>query len=83
MEENLFRLFRCCSRTWAVGAVVFCGELIYLSKNWKELGFARSCPFLLPDPDELACYKKDYKRLQAAGQLKDMLSSLLNIPNDG
>ncbi|KAJ4374798.1 hypothetical protein N0V83_001874 [Neocucurbitaria cava] len=83
MDENLFRPFRYCYRTWEDGAVAFREELIQTSLHWKELGLMEPCPFPLPCPDELARHQKDYKRFEAAHQLKHILSDLLNTASDG
>lgn len=83
MDESLFRPFRYCYRTWEDGAVAFREELIQTSLRWKELGLVESCPFPLPSPDELVRHQKDYRRFEAAQQLKHSLSSLLNTASDG
>ncbi|KAF1850599.1 uncharacterized protein K460DRAFT_391068 [Cucurbitaria berberidis CBS 394.84] len=83
MDEAFFRPFRYCQRTWEDGAVAFREELIQTSRRWKELGFAESCPFPLPTPDEYAVHQKDYKFYEAAHQLRHSLSGLLNTASDG
>ena len=83
MDEAFFRPFRYCSRTWADGAVAFREELIQTSRRWKELGFVGSCPYPLPDADELAAHAKDYKLFEAAQQLRYTLAGLLNSASDG
>jgi hypothetical protein len=83
MDEALFRPFRYCYRTWEDGAVAFREELIQTSLHWKELGLMESCPFPLPCPDELLRHQQDYKRFEAAQQLKHSLSNLLNTASDG
>lgn len=57
-EEDYFRLFRYCSRTWEDGAVAFREELIQTSQLWRELGFDGPCPFPLPCPDETAMHQR-------------------------
>ena len=83
MDEAFFRPFRYCYRTWADGAVAFREELIQTSRRWKELGLVGSCPFPLPNADELVAHGKDYKLFEAAQQLKHTLASLLNSATDG
>lgn len=83
MDEALFRPFLYCYRTWEYGAVAFQEELIQTSRRWKELGLAESCPFPLPNPDELAIHRKNYNLSEAAHQLRRSLSSLLNTASDG
>jgi Phosphotransferase enzyme family len=83
MDEALFRPFRYCYRTWVDGAVAFRHELIETSRRWKELGLAGSCPFPTPTPEELAIHKKEYRMFEAAYDLRNNLSSLLNTASDG
>lgn len=82
-DENLFRPFRYCYRTFKDGAVAFRHELIETSQRWKELGLADSCPFPIPAPDELVVHQKEYRTFVAAQDLKHNLSSLLNTASDG
>lgn len=83
MDEALFRPFRYCYRTWKDGAVALRHELIETSQRWKELGLAGSCPFPIPTPEELAVHQKEYKSFEAAHDLRQDLSSLLNTASDG
>lgn len=83
MDEALFRPFRYCYRTWEDGAVAFREELIQISLHWKTLGLEGSCPFSLPCPDELLRHQQDYRRFEAAQELKHCLSGLLNTASDG
>lgn len=83
MDENLFRPFRYCYRTWKDGAVAFRHELIETSQRWKELGLADSCPFTTPTPKQLLIHQKEYIMFEAAQDLKNNLSSLLNVASDG
>ena len=83
MDENFFRLFRYCYRTWEDGAVVFREELIEISRRWKALGLAGSCPFSVPGDNEVAAHKKDFRLFEASQQLKHALSNLLNTATDG
>jgi Ser/Thr protein kinase RdoA (MazF antagonist) len=82
-DEAYLRLFRYCYRTWEDGAVAFHEELIQTSQQWTELGFALLSPFPLPCPDDIAVHQKEYKRFEAAQQLRHSLSSLLNTASDG
>lgn len=83
MDEALFRPFRYCYRTWKDGAVAFRHELIETARHWEALGLAGSCPYPLPAAGELALHEKEYKRFEAAHDLKRHLSSLLNTASDG
>lgn len=83
MNEALFRPFRYCYRTWKDGAVALRHELIQTSQQWKQLGFAGSCPFTLPEAEELAIHWKEYRTFEAAHDLKRNLSSLLDTASDG
>lgn len=83
MDETIFRPFRYCYRTWEDRAVAFREELIQTSLHWEQLGLRRPCFFSLPYPDELLRHQQDYKRFEAAQQLKHGLSVLLNTASDG
>ncbi|KAJ5144279.1 hypothetical protein N7526_001787 [Penicillium atrosanguineum] len=83
MNEGLFRLFRYCYRTWKDGAVAFRHELIETSKDWEDLGLSDSCPFPLPDPEDADLHQKEYRRFEAAQNLKCDLSNLLDSASDG
>jgi hypothetical protein len=84
MEEAYLRPFRYCYRTWEDGAVAFREELIQTSQLWKKLGLEGQCPFPLPVlSDELAIHQKEYKRFEAAQQLRHSLPDLLNTASDG
>ncbi|KAL6705257.1 hypothetical protein ACN47E_007217 [Coniothyrium glycines] len=83
MDEDLFRPFRYCYRTWEDGDVAFREELIQTSLHWRGLGLERPCPISIPQLHELEQHQKDYKRFEAAIQLRHILSSLLNTASDG
>ena len=83
MDEALFRPFRYCYRTWRDSAVAFRHELIETSRHWKELGLAGSCLFSIPTTEELAIHQKEYRMFEAAHDLRNNLSSLLNAASDG
>lgn len=83
MDESMFRPFRYCHRTWKDGAVAFRNELIETARHWKDLGLPGSCPFPLPTPEELVAHRKEYQRFEAAQNLKNDLSNLLNTATDG
>ncbi|KAJ5225025.1 hypothetical protein N7468_006250 [Penicillium chermesinum] len=83
MDEGMFRPFRYCYRTWKDGAVAFRHELIETCKDWEALGFANSCPFSLPTPEDMALHRKEYRCFEAAQNLKRDLSSLLDSASDG
>ncbi|KAH8433002.1 uncharacterized protein LDX57_010637 [Aspergillus melleus] len=83
MDEGMFRPFRYSYRTWKVGAVAFRHELIETSKEWEKLGFSGSCPFPLPTTQETTLHQKEYRRFEAAQNLKRDLSGLLGCETDG
>ena len=63
--------------------MAFRHELIETSRHWKELGLAGSCPFPLPTTEELEIHQKEYKMFETAHDLRNNLSSLLNVASDG
>lgn len=83
LDENLFRPFRYCYRTWKDSAVAFRHDLIKTSQHWNDLGFAGVCPFPTPSADDLMVHQKEYKLFQAAQDLKSGLTHLLNAASDG
>lgn len=82
-DEAYYRPFRYCHRTWEDGAAAFREELIQTARLWTKLGLTVPCPFPIPSPDELALQKKDYRRFEAAHELQDTMSKLLNTATDG
>ncbi|RHZ44435.1 uncharacterized protein CDV56_102696 [Aspergillus thermomutatus] len=83
MNENLFRPFRYCYRTWKDGAVALRHEMIETSRHWRELGLEGQCPYPIPTSEELANHEMEYKLFEAAQNLRRDLSSLLNTASDG
>lgn len=83
LDDSLLRPFRYCHRTWRDGAVAFKQELTEISRRWKELGLADSCPYPLPTLDELLVHQKDFERFVTAQQLKQRLIYLLDTTPDG
>ncbi|KAJ5629938.1 hypothetical protein N7528_003595 [Penicillium herquei] len=83
MKEGIFRPFRYCYRTWNDGIVALRQELIETSQDWEELGFATSCPFILPAAEDISIHHKQYKLFEAAQNLKRDLSRLLDCASDG
>jgi hypothetical protein len=83
MDDDFFRPFRYCFRTWSDGAVAFREELIQTSRRWKELGFSGECPFPLPNDQELIEHTKNYNLFKASQELKHTLAGALNCATDG
>ncbi|CRG85259.1 Altered inheritance of mitochondria protein 9, mitochondrial [Talaromyces islandicus] len=83
MDENIFRPFLYCYRTWKDGAVALHHELIETTRRWNELGFTGSSPYVLPSPNELVEHEREYKLFVAAQELKHDLAGLLNTATDG
>jgi hypothetical protein len=65
MDENLFRPFRYCSRTWQDGAAAFRDVLIKTSMHWQDLGLKGSCPLTVPQADELLTHQKQYELFES------------------
>ncbi|KAF7118665.1 hypothetical protein CNMCM5793_008203 [Aspergillus hiratsukae] len=83
MDENLFRPFLYCYRTWKDGAVGLHHEMIQTSRYWEELGFEGQSLYPAPAPEELANHEREYRLFQAAQQLRHDLADLLNTALDG
>ncbi|KAL3419202.1 hypothetical protein PVAG01_09424 [Phlyctema vagabunda] len=83
MDENLFRPFRYCFRTWKDGGVAFRHELIETSKRWTELGLEGQSPYVIPSREELDKHEKEYRMFVAAQELRYTLSQMLNVASDG
>ncbi|GFF69840.1 hypothetical protein IFM47457_02487 [Aspergillus lentulus] len=83
MNENLFRPFRYCYRTWKDGAAALRHELIETSRHWRELGFEGQCAYPMPTPEELAKHEREYRLFEAAQNLRRDLAGLLNTASDG
>lgn len=83
MNDNVFRPFRYCYRTWKDGAAALRHEMIETSRLWNELGFEGQCLYPLPTQEELEKHEKEYRLFEAAQNLRTDLSSLLNTASDG
>ena len=83
LDKDLLRPFRYCHRTWRDGAPILRGELIAISKRWKELELPETCPYALPPPDELLEHQREYRKLGIAQDLKNKLIKFLNTDSDG
>jgi len=83
MDENLFRPFRYCHRTWKDGAVAFRHDLIETARAWTALGLPGACPYPLPGPDELARHRREYRRFEAAQELRHDLARWIDVAMDG
>ncbi|KAL3477624.1 kinase-like domain-containing protein [Aspergillus californicus] len=83
MNDNLFRPFRYCYRTWRDGAVALRHEMIETARLWNKLGFKGQCPYPLPRQEELKNHEKEYRLFEAAQHLRTDLSGLLNTASDG
>ncbi|KFZ17573.1 hypothetical protein V501_01662 [Pseudogymnoascus sp. VKM F-4519 (FW-2642)] len=49
----------------------------------QELGLVGSCPYPVPTAEELAVHQKEYKYFEAAHDLRNHLTGLLNTASDG
>lgn len=82
LDDTLLRPFRYCHTSWRDGAAAVRQELIEVSKNWKELGLAGSCPDL-PTEEELVEHKKQYEDFETVQKLKILLIHALDTNSDG
>lgn len=83
LDDDLFRPFRYCQRTWRDGAVAFRQELIDISGHWQKLGLAGSDPYTLPTSTELLEHQKEFQTFCIAKDLKRRLIDLLDTTPDG
>jgi hypothetical protein len=51
--------------------------------HWDELGFTGTCPYSLPSSEEWANHRKEYRRCEAAQNLKTDLARLIGAASDG
>lgn len=82
LNDTLLKPFRYCNTSWRDSAAAVRQELIEVSKNWKELGLAGSCPYL-PTEGELAEHKKQYEDFETVQKLKLWLMRVLDTDSDG
>lgn len=83
MNNDIFRPFQYCYRTWKDGAVALRHEMLETARLWNDLGFEGQCCFPLPTREELEKHKKEYRLFEAAQNLRTDLSNLLNTASDG
>lgn len=83
LDDDIVRFFLYCYRTWRDGAVVLREVLIDISKCWKELGLAGSCPYPKPTPEELRDHQEKMRTYETAQKLRQDLMSILDTPSDG
>lgn len=82
LDDTLLKPFRYCHTSWRDSAAAVRQELIELSKRWKELGLAGSCPYL-PTDEELVEHKKQYEDFETVQKLKTWLIHALDTNSDG
>ena len=82
LDDTLLKPFRYCHTSCGDSAAAVWQESIEVSKNWKELGLAGSCPYL-PTEAELVEHKKQYEDFETLHKLKLWLSSALDTNSDG
>lgn len=58
-------------------------DLIEISRSWKKLGLAGSCPYELPTSDELLTHQKEYETFITAYRLGQSLMSILDTTSNG
>ncbi|KAL8859337.1 MAG: hypothetical protein Q9178_004275 [Gyalolechia marmorata] len=83
LDDDVARFFEYCHRTYRDGAGIFRQVLMDLAHRWKELGLAGSCPYPLPTPEEWLAHREEYKALEQAQELKELVTSRLNTASDG
>ncbi|KAI4152108.1 MAG: hypothetical protein LQ340_003107 [Diploschistes diacapsis] len=83
IDELLLQPFRFCHRTWKDGAVAFRHRLIGMSRYWKDLDLAGSCPYKLPTSDEIRVHEDEYESLVTARKVLGHSMNLLDVPSDG
>ena len=69
LDDRLLKPFRYCHTSWRDGAAAVRQELIEVSRNWKELGLAGSCPYM-PTEDELVEHRKQYEDFESVQKLR-------------
>ena len=82
LDDTLLKPFRYCHSSWRDSAAAVRQELIEVSKSWKELGLAGSCPYL-PTEEELVEHKKQYEDFETVQKLKLWLIRSLDTNSDG
>jgi hypothetical protein len=83
VDENLFRPFRYCSKMWQDGTAVFGEELIKTSMHLQDLGLRGSCPYSVPQADELLTHQKQYGLFESVLQIKHVVVSKTGADTDG
>lgn len=79
LDEDLFRPFRFCH----FPSTAFQEDLITLSRRWRELGLAGSCPYPGPGAGEMEEHEMAVKMIDFASHLQEKLTELLDTNADG
>ncbi|KAM3414317.1 hypothetical protein BST61_g11613 [Cercospora zeina] len=81
MDENLFRPYRYCYRTWKDGIAAYRHEITETLKHWDDLRLQVDRPEL--DSNAIFEDKKAYDLFVTAQTLKKDLAGLLDCATDG
>ena len=82
LDDTLLEPFRYCPFSWGISAAAMRQMLTEVSKNWKKLGLAGSCPYL-PTEEELVEHKKQYEFFESVQKVKLWLMRTLATDSDG
>ncbi|KAL8888454.1 MAG: hypothetical protein Q9215_004132 [Flavoplaca cf. flavocitrina] len=83
LDADIVRFFEYCHRTYRDGAAIIRQVLIDLANRWEQLALADPCPYPSPNSEELFAHNEEYKALENAQELKQFVTSRLNIASDG
>jgi hypothetical protein len=83
MDDDLFRLFRICHRTWRDGTPLLTSDLIGLTDRWQNLGLPGECSYTPPTGDKLRAHKERWTWFEDFQRFRKVLSAKLQADGDG
>lgn len=83
VDDEIFRLFRTCHRTWRDGTPLITSDLMHLASHWESLALPKSCSYTPPTGDALHTHEKRWTEFTDFQKFREALSTKLQADGDG